>query len=176
MATRFGPSGRSSRTSTPRCSTASSSGPAHVPRSLLDDLDRFHWDDATVKVDWNLDGPIPWTAEAARRAGTLHLADGVDALTVSSSELARSLVPAHPFLLMGQQSMTDRAASRRAPRPHGRTRTSPAASRATPGPARDRPSRAAGPTTTRERMADRMESEIEASRPASATASAVATS
>ena len=82
-------------------------GPPHLPRGLMDDLERFHWDDATVKVDWNLDGPIPWTAEAARQAGTLHLAEGVDALTVSSSELARGLVPAHPFLLMGQQSMTD---------------------------------------------------------------------
>jgi phytoene dehydrogenase-like protein len=82
-------------------------GASHLPRGLLKDLDRFHWDDATVKVDWNLDGPIPWTSEAARRAGTLHLAEGVDALTVSSSELARSLVPSRPFLLMGQQSMTD---------------------------------------------------------------------
>ena len=82
-------------------------GAAYLPRGLLGDLERFQWDDATVKVDWNLDGPIPWTAEAARRAGTVHVAEGVDALTVSSSELARSLVPSKPFLLMGQQSMTD---------------------------------------------------------------------
>jgi phytoene dehydrogenase-like protein len=82
-------------------------GAEHLPTGLMADLERFQWDDATVKVDWNLDGPIPWTAEAARRAGTVHVAEGVDALTLSASELARGLVPSHPFLLMGQQSMTD---------------------------------------------------------------------
>ena len=68
---------------------------------------RFVWDNATVKVDWNLDRPIPWSSEPARRAGTLHLADSVDSLTESTSALARGLVPATPFLIMGQQSMTD---------------------------------------------------------------------
>jgi hypothetical protein len=28
-----------------------------------------------VKVDWSLDAPIPWTADDARRAGTVHVAD-----------------------------------------------------------------------------------------------------
>ncbi|MCU1371390.1 MAG: FAD-dependent oxidoreductase [Ilumatobacteraceae bacterium] len=79
----------------------------HLPDSVLDDIARFHWDDATFKLDWTLDGPIPWTAPEARGAGTVHLAEGIDALTVVASELARSLIPARPFLLIGQQSMTD---------------------------------------------------------------------
>ncbi len=79
----------------------------HLPSGVLADIDRFHWDDATFKVDWTLDGPIPWLAPEARTAGTVHLVEGVDELTVISSELARGLVPAHPFLLIGQQSMTD---------------------------------------------------------------------
>ncbi len=79
----------------------------HLPASLLADLDRFQWDDATFKVDWTLDGPIPWTAEEARGAGTVHVAEGVDALTVVASELARSLVPAAPFLLVGQMGVAD---------------------------------------------------------------------
>ena len=82
-------------------------GAEHLKPQLVDDVRRFEWDNATVKVDWNLDAPIPWKAEAARRVGTLHLADSVDALTESSSALARGLVPASPFLIMGQQSMTD---------------------------------------------------------------------
>ena len=82
-------------------------GAEHLKPQLVDDVRRFEWDNATVKVDWNLDAPIPWKAELARRAGTLHLADSVDALTESSSALARGLVPATPFLIMGQQSMTD---------------------------------------------------------------------
>jgi phytoene dehydrogenase-like protein len=79
----------------------------HLSLKLLDDIGRFEWDNATVKVDWNLDRPIPWKSESATRAGTLHLAESVDALTESSSALARGLVPATPFLIMGQQSMTD---------------------------------------------------------------------
>ncbi len=79
----------------------------HLPDRLLEDLRRFHWDDATVKVDWTLDGPIPWAAHEARTAGTVHVVEGVDGLTASAAELARSLVPENPFLLMGQQSMTD---------------------------------------------------------------------
>ena len=82
-------------------------GAEHLPARVVDDVRRFEWDNGTVKVDWNLDGPIPWTSEVARRAGTLHLADSVDALTESSAALARGLLPARPFLVMGQQSMTD---------------------------------------------------------------------
>lgn len=78
-----------------------------LPESVLGDVERFHWDDATFKIDWTLDAPIPWTAPEARGAGTVHIADDVDALTVVASELARGLLPAHPFLLLGQQSMTD---------------------------------------------------------------------
>jgi phytoene dehydrogenase-like protein len=82
-------------------------GPEHLEPRVIEDVKRFEWDNATVKVDWNLDRPIPWSAEPARRAGTLHLADSVDALTESSAQLARGLVPSEPFLIMGQQSMTD---------------------------------------------------------------------
>jgi phytoene dehydrogenase-like protein len=82
-------------------------GAEHLPARVVDDVSRFEWDNATVKVDWNLNAPIPWRSEGARRAGTLHIADSVDALTASSSELARGLIPARPFLIMGQQSMTD---------------------------------------------------------------------
>lgn len=78
-----------------------------LPDHVLADIATFHWDDATFKVDWTLDGPIPWSAPDARRAGTIHVAEGVDELTVVASELARSLVPERPFLLVGQQSMTD---------------------------------------------------------------------
>jgi phytoene dehydrogenase-like protein len=82
-------------------------GERHLPARFVKDIRRFQLDAATVKVDWALDGPIPWEHPDARRAGTLHLGEGVDALTVWASELARRLVPARPFLLVGQYSMTD---------------------------------------------------------------------
>ena len=82
-------------------------GSEHLPARLIGDLRRFQYDHATVKVDWALDGPVPWTAEPARRAGTVHVAEGMDALTVYASELARDLIPSRPFLLVGQYARAD---------------------------------------------------------------------
>ncbi|MEO7836757.1 MAG: NAD(P)/FAD-dependent oxidoreductase [Acidimicrobiales bacterium] len=79
----------------------------HLPGRLLDDLGRFQWDAATTKVDWTLDGPIPWLAEPARRAGTVHVGDSVDALSVQAAQLAVGLVPDPPFVLVGQQNLAD---------------------------------------------------------------------
>ncbi|MGH3002907.1 MAG: phytoene desaturase family protein [Gaiellaceae bacterium] len=81
--------------------------PADVPASVLAAMRRFEWDLGTVKIDWTLDAPLPWTAADARRAPVVHVTDGVDALTVQSSQLAMGLVPEHPFLVFGQYSMID---------------------------------------------------------------------
>jgi phytoene dehydrogenase-like protein len=82
-------------------------GEEHLPDRFVRDLRAFQLDSATVKVDWSLDGPIPWTAPEARRAGTIHVADGVDELTRTSGQLASGLIPDRPFLVMGQYSMVD---------------------------------------------------------------------
>ncbi len=83
-------------------------GEQHLPRSFVADLRRgFQWDNGTVKLDWSLDAPIPWTAAEARRAGTLHVADGLDALTRTSAQLSRGLIPDEPFLVMGQYASFD---------------------------------------------------------------------
>ena len=78
-----------------------------VPSRVLKDLEKFQYDNATVKVDWTLDGQIPWRADGARAAGTVHVADGMDALTLQASELARSLIPADPYLVLGQYAGFD---------------------------------------------------------------------
>jgi phytoene dehydrogenase-like protein len=70
-------------------------------------LKRFQYDSATVKLDWALDGPIPWRNEEARSAGTVHVTDGLDALSEHASELLRGMLPAKPFLLLGQYSHYD---------------------------------------------------------------------
>ena len=46
-------------------------------------------DPATLKLDWTLDGPVPWTCEPARRSPVVHLGDERD------------------FVLVGQYSMAD---------------------------------------------------------------------
>ncbi|MFE0521656.1 phytoene desaturase family protein [Streptomyces sp. NPDC058954] len=85
--------------------------PEHLPDQLLADLRRFQWDFATFKVDWALDGPVPWQAEQAARAGTVHLADGMDELTRFAAQIAMHQVPDRPFLLFGQMTKADASRS-----------------------------------------------------------------
>ena len=79
--------------------------PPDTPKPRL--LKTFEYDSGTVKVDWALDGDVPWTAEPARRAGTVHLADSMDHLTDVAAALAKQQVPALPFLLVGQMHVAD---------------------------------------------------------------------
>lgn len=88
-------------------------GAEHLPDRLLGDLRRFQWDFATFKVDWALDGPVPWQSPAAATAGTVHLADGVDELSRWASQIARGLIPDRPFLLLGQMTTADATRSPR---------------------------------------------------------------
>jgi len=81
--------------------------PRHVPERVRRAIERFQYDNATFKVDWALAGPVPWPAEPARRAGTIHVTEGVDALTRASTELTLGRVPAEPFLIAGQYAAAD---------------------------------------------------------------------
>jgi phytoene dehydrogenase-like protein len=82
-------------------------GEDHLPPWVVDDLQRFQFDNATVKVDWALDGGVPWTAAAARQAGTVHLADSMDELTMYNAQLACGVIPAKPLIVVGQMTTTD---------------------------------------------------------------------
>jgi phytoene dehydrogenase-like protein len=66
----------------------------------------FRYGPATLKLDWALDGAIPWTAPEARRAGTVHVGGDL-AATTTSLEQAQRGVAERPFLLLGQQTVAD---------------------------------------------------------------------
>ncbi|GAB1692362.1 phytoene desaturase family protein [Krasilnikovia sp. M28-CT-15] len=78
-----------------------------LPRALATDVHRFQWDHATIKMDWALSRPIPWTAAQARCAGTIHLGADLDGLTEYSTDLTRGRLPSHPFVLLGQMTTSD---------------------------------------------------------------------
>lgn len=82
-----------------------------LPARLRTDLDRFQWDFATVKVDWALSRPIPWRSEGPYTAGTVHLADSVDELTLFSAQIAMRQVPRTPFAVLGQMTTADASRS-----------------------------------------------------------------
>ena len=79
----------------------------HLPARLLDDLKNFQWDPATVKVDWALSGPIPWTATEAAGAGTVHLDLDLNGLSAFGADMTVGRTPSNPFLLLGQMTTSD---------------------------------------------------------------------
>ena len=77
-----------------------------LPPAYRSLLRRYRYGQATVKVDWALDGPIPWEAAEARAAGTVHVAGGEEELARAIAD-SNTRLPARPFLLVGQQSLAD---------------------------------------------------------------------
>ena len=78
-----------------------------VPKSLRDQLDRFVWDTPVVKINYALRAPIPWCSPNLRDAGTVHLGADRDGLIRWMADLNTSVVPAHPFMLLGQMTTAD---------------------------------------------------------------------
>jgi phytoene dehydrogenase-like protein len=82
-------------------------GTGRLPARFTEELRRFQWDAPTLKVDWALRAPIPWLAEGARGAGTVHLGVDLDGLTRYAADLASKQVPQNPFILLGQMTTAD---------------------------------------------------------------------
>jgi len=59
------------------------------------------------KVDWALDGPVPWADDEMLRAGTVHLGGTLAEVRASEEDVERGRHPDTPFLLLAQQSLFD---------------------------------------------------------------------
>ncbi|WP_433933885.1 phytoene desaturase family protein [Sorangium cellulosum] len=70
-------------------------------------LERFRHGPGVFKVDYALDGPIPWKSPAAARAATVHLGGTLDELAASERALAGDAPAERPFCLVAQQSLFD---------------------------------------------------------------------
>jgi phytoene dehydrogenase-like protein len=81
--------------------------PGALPRSIEARLRHWRYDAGTFKVDFALNAPVPWTAEACRRAAVVHVG-GTVADFVRSFRAARTGVfPERPVLVTGQHSLFD---------------------------------------------------------------------
>jgi phytoene dehydrogenase-like protein len=77
--------------------------PARVARAYR----RFRHGPAAFKVDFAIDGGVPWTAAAARRAGTVHLGGSFEEVVRTERAVVAGAMPARPFVLVGQQYLAD---------------------------------------------------------------------
>ena len=64
--------------------------------------ERFRYGSGVFKVDWALDGPVPWTAEGPRRAATVHLGGTLDEIAAAEADVAAGRHPDKPYVLFVQ--------------------------------------------------------------------------
>ncbi|MDB5112367.1 MAG: NAD(P)/FAD-dependent oxidoreductase [Mucilaginibacter sp.] len=70
-------------------------------------LERYRYGMGVFKIDWALDGPIPFIAEQCRQAGTLHLGNTLEEIAASELMTSKGHHPEKPFVLLVQPSLFD---------------------------------------------------------------------
>jgi phytoene dehydrogenase-like protein len=78
-----------------------------LPASYARALDRYRHGPGVFKVDWALDGPIPWRAPECARAATLHLGGTLAEIADAEAAVWRGEHPERPFVLLSQPSLFD---------------------------------------------------------------------
>jgi phytoene dehydrogenase-like protein len=72
-------------------------------------VERYRYGPGVFKLDWALDGPIPWRADECARAGTVHLGGTLDEIAVSERAAWHGKPATAPYVLLAQQSLFDPA-------------------------------------------------------------------
>jgi phytoene dehydrogenase-like protein len=78
-----------------------------LPSRYRRSLERFRHGPASFKVDWALDGPIPWKAAACSRAATVHLGATMEEIADAERVIWQGICPEKPFVLIAQHTLFD---------------------------------------------------------------------
>ena len=78
-----------------------------LPRPVARAYRRFRHGAGAFKVDFAVEGGVPWLAPAARQAGTVHLGGPFTEVVANEEEVHRGRMPERPFVLVGQQYLAD---------------------------------------------------------------------
>lgn len=70
-------------------------------------MERFRRGPGVFKLDWALDGPVPWRDESLAGAGTVHLGGTLEEIAAAENEVARGGHPERPYVLTVQASVAD---------------------------------------------------------------------
>ncbi|MEU9699624.1 NAD(P)/FAD-dependent oxidoreductase [Streptomyces sp. NPDC047981] len=69
--------------------------------------DHYRYGAAAFKIDYALDGPVPWTAEEARAAGTVQIGPTSGEIGTALRQASSGTAPRTPFLITAQPSLVD---------------------------------------------------------------------
>ncbi len=78
-----------------------------LPTGYRRKLARYRYGPAAFKMDWALDGPIPWKAVDCARAGTVHLGGTLAEIAASERAPSKGEHAEKPFVLVAQPSLFD---------------------------------------------------------------------
>jgi len=78
-----------------------------LPRRISRAFTRFRRGPGAFKVDFAVEGGVPWTNPEAHRAGTVHLAGNYAELAATERDIHAGRMPERPFVLVGQQYLAD---------------------------------------------------------------------
>ncbi|MCA9662016.1 MAG: NAD(P)/FAD-dependent oxidoreductase, partial [Myxococcales bacterium] len=78
-----------------------------IPGRVVRKMESFVQGWGTFKVDWALDAPVPWSSELARQSAVVHAGDSLDDLRRFTDQVRGGDLPDNPYLVIGQQSLTD---------------------------------------------------------------------
>ena len=78
-----------------------------LPRRISTAFTRFRRGPGAFKVDFAVEGGVPWTNPDAHQAGTVHLAGNYAELAATEREIHAGRMPQRPFVLVGQQYLAD---------------------------------------------------------------------
>jgi phytoene dehydrogenase-like protein len=78
-----------------------------LPSRYVRRLRRYRHGPGSFKIDYALDGPVPWKADECRRAGTVHLGGTLDEVAASELAVHQGRHPERPYVLVAQQSLFD---------------------------------------------------------------------
>ena len=70
-------------------------------------LKRYRYGMGVFKVDWALDGPIPFSSLTCQQAGTVHLGNTLEEISEAERRTSNGKYPDRPFVLLAQQSLFD---------------------------------------------------------------------
>jgi phytoene dehydrogenase-like protein len=78
-----------------------------LPYSYKHRLGEYKYGPGVFKIDWILDGPIPWTAGACLQASTVHIGGRLEEIAASERDVHLGRHPEKPFVFLVQPSLFD---------------------------------------------------------------------
>jgi len=78
-----------------------------LPAGYRQRLERFRYGPGVFKLDWALEGPIPWRDPAVSRAATVHLGGRLEEIRSAEADVAAGRHPERPYVLLVQHTLFD---------------------------------------------------------------------